>query len=249
MRNLSSFLVGATALVFALSLPSPTLSQTADFKRRSISPLPVLPVRDTAPRDLLLTWTAPGDDGVVGQAAEYDLRYATAPIDEANFGSAARLAGLPAPQPAGLRESFLVTGLPSDQTLYFALRTGDENGNWSGLSNVVSLPPLEGTVSPPPTPSPITIGTGPPDEELTVYPNPAPGNCTIRYALPAPGEDSAVQIVDVSGRRIRRLRPRPGETRIHRIVWDGRDENGVRVPSGVYLFRVGARSGRILLCR
>jgi flagellar hook capping protein FlgD/fibronectin type III domain protein len=84
-----------------------------------------------------LTWTAPGDDGPIGTASAYDLRVSTAPIDDANWSAAAVVSGLPAPLPAGTRQSTVVRGLTYGTTYYFAVKTADDAGNWSGLSNVL----------------------------------------------------------------------------------------------------------------
>ena len=44
--------------------------------------------------------------------------------------------GEPLPQPTGSIQSFTVTsGLNSDTTYYFALKTADESPNWSAISN------------------------------------------------------------------------------------------------------------------
>lgn len=89
---------------------------------------------------VLLSWTAPGDDGDVGRAASYELRYAQsspAGSDTAAWWSAATTAGpLPAPQTAGTREYFLVSGLQPSRTYYFVIRSSDEVPNVSGFSNV-----------------------------------------------------------------------------------------------------------------
>ena len=87
---------------------------------------------------LALSWTAPGDDGNIGTASEYDLRYSTSPITEANWDLATRVTGESKPSEAGSHETFYVRGLSSGTTYYFALKTADEVPNWSGLSNVVS---------------------------------------------------------------------------------------------------------------
>ncbi|MEO8213859.1 MAG: discoidin domain-containing protein, partial [Myxococcales bacterium] len=86
-----------------------------------------------------LTWTAPGDDGVEGQAAAYDVRYATAPITAASFAAATPLSTPPAPQAAGGAETASVSGLHESTTYYFALKTVDDTQTWSALSNVASL--------------------------------------------------------------------------------------------------------------
>jgi hypothetical protein len=86
-------------------------------------------------RSISLTWTAPGDDGNEGTATEYDIRYSTSEIIEANWNSATQCTGEPSPQVAGSTETFIVTGLSPSTTYYFALKTADEVPNWSGISN------------------------------------------------------------------------------------------------------------------
>jgi hypothetical protein len=85
-----------------------------------------------------LTWTAPGDDSSSGTASQYDIRFSTAPITDANWASASQVSGEPAPLPAGQQQTFTVTGLQPGRTYYFAMKTADEVPNWSGLSNVAS---------------------------------------------------------------------------------------------------------------
>ena len=78
-----------------------------------------------------LTWTAPGDDDTVGTAAEYDLRYSAEPITEENWMLAESVEGEPIPSVAGSKEVY---------HCYIAIKTVDEAGNWSGLSNVLVVP-------------------------------------------------------------------------------------------------------------
>ena len=87
---------------------------------------------------LTLTWTAPGDDGNNGTAAEYDIRYATSNIDNETWGFAIQASGEPAPRPAGSNETFVVGGLAAATTYYFALKTIDDAGNRANLSNIAS---------------------------------------------------------------------------------------------------------------
>lgn len=87
-------------------------------------------------RTVLLTWTAPGDDGDSGTAASYDVRYSTIPMTEAGWASASQGASEPTPRPAGNVDAFAVTGLDPDTEYYFALKTADARLNVSALSNV-----------------------------------------------------------------------------------------------------------------
>jgi len=85
-----------------------------------------------------LTWTAPGDDGATGQATTYDIRYSTAPITDVNFSSASQVSSPPSPQVAGSTETYTVSNLQPSTTYFFALKTRDEVGNTSAISNVTS---------------------------------------------------------------------------------------------------------------
>ena len=97
-----------------------------------------LAVATTTFHTVTLNWIATGDDGTVGRAGFYDLRYATSPITNATWGAATRALGEPGPKPAGSAETFAVSGLDPDTTYYFALRARDDMGNESAPSNVGS---------------------------------------------------------------------------------------------------------------
>lgn len=110
---------------------------------------------DTVSHDAVtLTWTAPGDDSLVGQATEYDIRYATFPITEGNFGTATRWSGTKLPAAPGTLEALVITGLTPSTPYWFAIKTADEVPNWSAISNVLQLT----TLAPPDTtrPAPVT---------------------------------------------------------------------------------------------
>src|SRR5262249_20807710 len=113
--------------------------------------VPPDPVADLAAAEpfsnsMRLTWTATGDDGSVGTASVYDLRYSTEPFDAASFDTASRVDHEPNPAASGAPEAMEVPGLSAGTTYYFALRTLDEWGNPSALSNLAV-----GTTLPPPT--------------------------------------------------------------------------------------------------
>ena len=86
---------------------------------------------------IVLHWTAPGDDGRIGRASQYDLRYSTSVISDANWAQATKVTGLPAPLPAGNREWCIVRNLLPSTNYYFAIKAADERSNWSPLSNVI----------------------------------------------------------------------------------------------------------------
>ncbi len=99
-----------------------------------------------------LDWQAPGDDGVLGTAARYELRYATSAITDANFDSATLVTGVSAPKTAGTAESFTVTGLTEATTYHFALKVFDGADNASALAtaSTATTSPCDGYVCTPP---------------------------------------------------------------------------------------------------
>lgn len=118
--------------------------------------------RAATPTSLTLAWTAPGDDGSVGTAAQYDVRVSTSLITAGNFASATVVPNPPAPLAAGTRQTFVVTGLTPATQYWFAIRTVDDAGNWSAISNVVTgtTPSVADVVRP----APLVIaaaGSGP----------------------------------------------------------------------------------------
>lgn len=67
------------------------------------------------------------------------------------------------------------------------------------------------------------------------------GNWTIRFELSAPLR-VRMDLVDVSGRRVRTLLAMPLDAGVHAVRWDNRDEATRRCPSGLYFVRLRAAS-------
>jgi hypothetical protein len=71
------------------------------------------------------------------------------------------------------------------------------------------------------------------------YPNPFNPSTTIEYRLPAPAHVSLV-VFNILGRRVRVLVDAPRASGPHTVRWDGRDDTGRAVASGVYFYRLSA---------
>ena len=69
------------------------------------------------------------------------------------------------------------------------------------------------------------------------YPNPFSGRATIPFGLKESGRVS-IRIFDVRGRLVRDLASGLVERGYRRADWDGRDQNGARAASGVYILRM-----------
>lgn len=137
-----------------------------------------LSLGDASDNAITVSWTAPGDDGSSGTATTYDLRYSTALITDGNFSSASQVTGEPTPSLAGSSESKVVTGLSSNTTYYFALKTSDEIPNTSALSNVPSL----ATTNVPDTTAPAAVSN------LSLS-NASDNSITVSWT--APGDDGS----------------------------------------------------------
>ena len=69
------------------------------------------------------------------------------------------------------------------------------------------------------------------------YPNPFNPQTSITFALPRPGH-ATLRVYDASGRLVRTLLDAPLPAARHRRRWDGTDDSGRRVASGVYYARL-----------
>ncbi|HDS08786.1 MAG TPA: T9SS type A sorting domain-containing protein [Firmicutes bacterium] len=115
-----------------------------------------------------LKWEAPGDNGpCAGTVQEYDLRYSTEIITEANWNDATVAGGLPVPLVKGSIQDITVTGLDSYTIYYFAIKSKDSDGNWSELSNVIQITtlttPITGVIVD------IDSGTGVQNVDVNLY--------------------------------------------------------------------------------
>ncbi|MBM3319407.1 MAG: T9SS type A sorting domain-containing protein [Candidatus Eisenbacteria bacterium] len=102
------------------------------------------------------------------------------------------------------------------------------------------------------TPNDLGLIGSDPIALLPSFPNPARGTTTLRFLLPRDAQAS-LRVFDVSGRRVRTLVENESRSGMNESLWDGRDDRGVELPSGVYFLRLEAgsdsRSERILLVR
>lgn len=73
------------------------------------------------------------------------------------------------------------------------------------------------------------------------YPNPFNPSTTIRYQLPV-NSTATLQVYDVLGKEVRTLVRGFLPAGHHVTVWDGRDDSGGIVASGVYFYRLVART-------
>jgi hypothetical protein len=68
-------------------------------------------------------------------------------------------------------------------------------------------------------------------------PNPFNPSTTIKYQMPAAGEATLI-IYNLLGQQVRTLLKETMDAGFHSVVWDGKDQAGKQVASGVYIYRL-----------
>lgn len=75
--------------------------------------------------------------------------------------------------------------------------------------------------------------------DMSVYPNPFQQSTTLSFSINRPSASSArIDVFDLLGRRVRTLLNRPLGTGRYEITWNGVDDQGATLPSGLYFYRV-----------
>lgn len=104
-----------------------------------------------------------------------------------------------------------------------------DTGSWDPRgSSAVAAPAVPGA-----------IAAGP---RITLGPNPAGASVAIRFTLPARAS-ARIDVTDVRGRFVRRLLAEDRAAGAHALRWNGTDDAGRAVPSGVYFVRLETEGG------
>ncbi len=79
---------------------------------------------------------------------------------------------------------------------------------------------------------------------MPAYPNPFNAEAILRYSLPA---TSAVELAvfSITGQKVATLFTGLREAGMHAVHWDGRDQAGTMLATGVYLLRLRAGAARL----
>ena len=179
---------------------------------------------------LWVSWTAGGDDGTIGRATQYELRYSTEPLPPSTqtwWDRAQAVHNLPSPSPDGATDSVHVTGLDPGTRYYFVIRSRDDAGQASPFSGAASGATDTIATS---TATQIQLGA--------VTPNPTPGAMSVPFTLPDETQVD-LEIVDARGRRVAVLAHGVYEPGWYPAVWDGLIA-GVPAPPGMYFVKMHA---------
>ncbi len=85
----------------------------------------------------ILRWTATGDNGKVGIASSYEIRYRETGVAGELWDSGLSVSNAPTPRSSGESEEFRIDDLNRDREYEFGIRAFDDAGNLSPVSNVV----------------------------------------------------------------------------------------------------------------
>ena len=114
----------------------PSNSPSVDMPDRSPAAVTDLAVIHSTADSLTAAFTATGDDGMMGTAAGYDVRWGAAEITPSTWDQAQPVADVPLPGEPGAGETIVIPGLQQDTPYCVAVKVLDDLGHESELSNV-----------------------------------------------------------------------------------------------------------------
>lgn len=172
--------------------------------------------------DVVLEWTAPGNDENVGRANEYIIRYSEREITNyATWCEANDVTGEPVPKDAGREETFTVSNLTPGKKYYFAIRAIDDVGNKSILSS-----------------SSFTFSEKKKSKLNKIYPNPfypaRDGIVTISYNLNREA-NVVIEIYNIAGELVKEWNDGYKSEGEHQTDWEGKNGGEKQVSSGIYI--------------
>lgn len=129
-----------------------------------------LKVENIGVDSLDLSWTTPGDEYFEGQAEKFDIRVDTKEITNKDFEQAKEYSWVPEPQKAGAKQTWQIKNLEPGSTYFIAVKTTDEAGNKSFISNVVEATTIDNI--PPQIPQGLKARTDDSKVILSWKPNP-----------------------------------------------------------------------------
>jgi hypothetical protein len=202
-------------------------------------PAPIMDLSATTGSDngeLILEWTASGDDGTDGTASYYVVSYSLDTITTENWELADVWVSPPVPLQAGQAQACtLITPLAGEE-YYAVVQSVDEVYHLSGLSNCAcGISGLNFSLDVDDEddimPNDFRLGQN--------YPNPFNPSTTIEFAIPTESQVN-VSIYNVLGQLVRTLVDDSRQAGTYAVEWDGNDYSGRRAASGIYMYRIQA---------
>ncbi|MFC1551688.1 FlgD immunoglobulin-like domain containing protein [Candidatus Latescibacterota bacterium] len=133
-------------------------------------------------------------------------------------------------------------GLKPGQQSTIALIAGQLEDNSTskspGVLNAASADPVD--VTPAVVEEPVAVEGLPDAFALSKnFPNPFNPTTTIEYAIPADGAGHVDMVIyNINGQKVRTLVNETQDAGYYNVVWDGRNDSGEMVSSGLYLYKI-----------
>jgi subtilisin family serine protease len=117
------------------------------------------------------------------------------------------------------------------------------DGNYTGCLIVTCNDPLHPVIE---IPCSLTVGPVSVDEFVNVpaafslaqnYPNPFNPKTVMAFGLPVTGQ-TTLEVYDIMGRKVKTLVDGVLPAGTHNVVWDGTDNHGTSVASGIYFYKL-----------
>jgi hypothetical protein len=178
-----------------------------------------------------LSFTATGDDGIIGKAHHYQVRITTNPYyDWQNKWNEAEVVSYNySPNygyqiaPPGEQEEINITRLYFNCTNYIAIKVSDEYNNYSAVSNIVEC---------------FAYTSGGWNPLIKTWPNPYKVGIDSVHITGSIPINTTCKIYSLSGKLVKTLSENSGE-----IDWDGKNERGNYVMPGLYIYVLKDNNG------
>ena len=122
-----------------------------------------------------------------------------------------------------------------DEASYQLVATTDGGSDTSSAAGLT----IESTTDAPGTKLPLGSAF------LGLLPNPTRDGSVLSFRLSSPQEQVQVRVLDVNGRLVRLLQPEARPAGVHQLRWDGRDDQGRAVSTGLYFVTLEAGGNRL----
>ena len=73
------------------------------------------------------------------------------------------------------------------------------------------------------------------------YPNPFNPSTIIQFGIPTE-EYVSIEIFNISGKKVRSLSTGVISAGYHEVMWDGKNDNGIQIPTGIYFCKISSRN-------
>ncbi len=128
--------------------------------------------------------------------------------------------------------SAIPINIPGVGAWYVHIAVVNDMGHQHSISTIVEYLP-GGDAPEPPGETPESFAL------LPCQPNPLRGGTTIRFGMPS-ASTVRIEVYDLAGRRVRTIQDGPLAAGFHQRTWDGSDDGGREVSTGVYYVRMTA---------